>query len=303
VVVGGPPCQGFSSVRPFRGLTEDDQRNNLFESFVVVVAQTRPRWFVLENVVGLLQHKRQSAFQAILSGFEQLGYRTDWRVLNAAMFGLPQNRERVVVVGSREGMEFFWPSPSNYSDYRTMAGRHATVPTTGPMVPGPLPPALTIMDAISDLPPIEAGETASEYLTPPQNSFQELMRAGSESLTLHRATDHSAKMLEIIRHAGANRNELPDGLTTSGFSSSYSRLDPATPSATLTVNFVHPSSNKCIHPYQHRALTPREGARIQGFPDTFRFCGTRSKIVKQIGNAVPPLLGRSIGEALVRSLG
>ena len=118
---------------------------------------------------------------------------------------------------------------------------------------------------------------------------------------MHRATRHSDQMLNIIRHAGANRNELPDGMTTSGFSSSYSRLDPDVPSVTLTVNFVHPSSNKCIHPYQDRALTPREGARIQGFPDSFEFKGTRSKVVKQIGNAVPPLLGTAIGEALARS--
>lgn len=302
IVVGGPPCQGFSSIRPFRGLTEDDQRNNLFESFVVVVAQSRPKWFVLENVVGLLQHKRRGAFQAILDGFSELGYRTDWRVLNAAMYGLPQNRERVVIVGSRDGAEFRWPTPTHFSDYRTMAGRHAKRTRLNPLFAGSVPAAVTAMEAISDLPQVGAGAAAADYILPPQNSYQELMRHGCEKLTLHKATKHSAKMLEIIRHAGANRNELPAGMTTSGFSSSYSRLDPDIPSVTLTVNFVHPSSNKCIHPHQDRALTPREGARIQGFPDAFHFAGTRSKIVKQIGNAVPPLLGRAIGEALLRSM-
>jgi DNA (cytosine-5)-methyltransferase 1 len=302
IVVGGPPCQGFSSIRPFRGLTEDDQRNNLFESFVVVVAQARPRWFVLENVVGLLQHKRKGAFQAILDGFEELGYRTDWRVLNAAMYGLPQNRERVVVVGSRDGEAFQWPKRTHFSEHRTMAGRHAKRDVDAPLFAGEAPPAVTAMEAISDLPPVGAGETAAAYDLPAQNDYQALMRRGSDALTLHTATNHSAKMLEIIRHAGANRNELPEGMTTSGFSSSYSRLDPDSPSVTLTVNFVHPSSNKCIHPHQDRALTPREGARIQGFPDSFHFAGTRSKIVKQIGNAVPPLLGRVIGEALLRSM-
>jgi len=302
IVVGGPPCQGFSSIRPFRGLTEDDERNNLFESFVVAVATIRPAWFVLENVVGLLQHKRRSALDAILEGFGDLGYRVDWRVLNAALFGLPQNRERLVVVGSRDGKRFQWPAPTHYTPYRSMAGKGARHIEVGGLFQGALPPAMPAFDAISDLPPVAAGEAADSYLSPPENDYQRRMRKGVRGpLTMHRATRHSDQMLNIIRHAGANRNELPDGMTTSGFSSSYSRLDPDVPSVTLTVNFVHPSSNKCIHPYQDRALTPREGARIQGFPDSFEFKGTRSKVVKQIGNAVPPLLGTAIGEALARS--
>jgi len=302
IVVGGPPCQGFSSIRPFRGLTEDDQRNNLFESFVVVVSQARPKWFVLENVVGLLQHKRRAAFQSIIDGFRSIGYRMDCRVLNAALYGLPQNRERVVVVGSRDGNEFRWPTPTHSSTYRTMAGAGTPTTHSHPLLDGPVVPGVTVMEATSDLPPIAAGERAEQYHCPPGNSYQELMRSGSQTLTLHEATSHSPKMLEIIRHAGANRNHLPEGMTTSGFSSCYSRLDPDSPAVTITVNFVHPSSNKCIHPYQDRALTPREGARLQGFPDSFKFAGTRSKIVKQIGNAVPPLLGRTIGVALLESM-
>lgn len=297
IVVGGPPCQGFSSVRPFRGLTENDERNNLFESFVVTVATLRPTWFVLENVVGLIQHKRQSAFHAIVEGFRDIGYRVDWRVLNAAMFGLPQNRERVVIVGSRDNKPFCWPEPTHHTPYRSMAGLAAL--RVAPPAPG-LPPAVTAWEAISDLPAVEAGETASQYDLPPQNAYQELMREGARALTLHGATRHSARMMDIIRHSGPNRAGVA-GLTTSGFSSSYSRLDPDAPSVTLTVNFVHPSSNKCIHPHQDRALTPREGARIQGFPDTFVFPGARTKVVKQIGNAVPPLLGRAIGRALLNS--
>lgn len=302
VVVGGPPCQGFSSIRPFRGLTEDDERNNLFESFVVVVAHLRPRWFVLENVVGLIQHKRRAAFKSIIEGFTSIGYRVDWRVLNAAMFGLPQNRERVVVVGSRDGLPFRWPTPTNYTPYRSMAGSFARHITVEPLFQGSLPPAVAAYNAISDLPAVEAGESADQYALPPQNDYQRLMREGSTGLTLHESTRHREHMMEIIRQSGSNRNALPNGMTSSGFSSSYSRLDPLTPSVTLTVNFVHPSSNKCIHPYQDRALTPREGARIQGFPDRFEFVGTRSKVVKQIGNAVPPLLGKAVGDALLASM-
>ena len=116
---------------------------------------------------------------------------------------------------------------------------------------------------------------------------------------MHDATAHSAEMLNIIKHAGDNIHALPPGLVTSGFSSCYSRLAPNGPANTMTVNFVHPASNRCIHPFQDRALTPREGARLQGFPDTYVFQGTRGQVVKQIGNAVPPLLGRCIAEAIL----
>ncbi len=106
-------------------------------------------------------------------------------------------------------------------------------------------------------------------------------------------------MLEIIRHSGSNIRSVPQHLITSGFSSCYSRLNPNEPAVTLTVNFVHPASNKCIHPHQDRALTLREGARLQSFDDDFAFAGTRTQIAKQIGNAVPPLLGQAIAESVL----
>ena len=128
---------------------------------------------------------------------------------------------------------------------------------------------LSVFDAISDLPEIASGEIVNQYNKPPQTEYQKLMRENCRNLTLHAATKHSEKMMEIIRLSGKNRSSLPDGLTSSGFSSCYSRLSYDEPSTTLTVNFVHPSSNRCIHPTQDRALTPREGARIQGFKDNF----------------------------------
>ena len=166
-----------------------------------------------------------------------------------------------------------------------------------------LKPALTVMDAIHVLPEVESAQSAVYYrsdVTPTEYEIE--MRSDLERVTLHDATRHSPKMLKIIRLSGNNRSALPPGLTTSGFSTSYSRLEPNLPSVTLTVNFVHPSSNKCIHPYQDRALTPREGARLQGFKDNFQFRGNRAQVIKQIGNAVPPLLGRVIAEALSRQL-
>jgi len=109
-------------------------------------------------------------------------------------------------------------------------------------------------------------------------------------------------MLEIIKHAGPNINSIPKKLITSGFSTSYSRLEPNEPSVTITVNFCFPGSNKCIHPYQNRALTPREAARLQGFEDSYLFKGTRNQVVKQIGNAVPPILGNVIARSISKSM-
>jgi DNA (cytosine-5)-methyltransferase 1 len=303
VIIGGPPCQGFSSIRPFRTLTEHDPRNNLFEQFALVVDALRPSWFVMENVVGLLTTRGGSVLEAVKNVFQGAGYRLSWRVLNGTFYGLPQRRERFVLVGSRDGRDFLWPEATHYfNGARSMAGRLGQHVASPSLFPGKeLRPANTVMDAIHDLPPIAAGEEAVRYredVEPTQ--YESELRGGLNELTLHKATRHSSKMLEIIRHAGHSKSALPDGLVTSGFSTCYSRLEPDKPSVTLTVNFVHPSSNKCIHPYQDRALTPREGARLQGFPDAFQFIGTRAQVVKQIGNAVPPLLGRMIAKSLAR---
>jgi DNA (cytosine-5)-methyltransferase 1 len=163
-----------------------------------------------------------------------------------------------------------------------------------------LPPAVSVIEAIHDLPEIKSGEEATHYRSDVYpTSFELERRKNLKQLTLHKATNHSEKMLEIIKHSGSNIFALPAGMVTSGFSTSYSRIEADEPCVTLTVNFVHPGSNKCIHPYQDRALTPREGARLQGFDDDYVFVDNRSQIVKQIGNAVPPLLGRAIASTLL----
>lgn len=299
VIVGGPPCQGFSSIRPFRTLTEDDRRNSLVEHYVLMLAGLRPRWFVFENVVGLVTHEGGEKLQAILDAFSEMGYAVSWRIVNAASFGVPQNRERVVIVGNRLGIDFKWPTPTHHVNHRSMAGKRRELVTSLPLEMGVLKPAVTLMEAIGDLPPVEAGGEVTEYIQGSGCSeFQLSIRDGASELTWHRATKHSDKMMEIIRHAGSSINDLPPGMVTSGFSSCYSRLDANRPSNTITVNFVHPSSNRCIHPFQDRALTPREGARLQSFPDTFTFRGSTAQVVKQIGNAVPPALGSVIADAI-----
>lgn len=311
LIVGGPPCQGFSSIRPFRSSDEDDPRNSLFEEFAAYLNYFRPPAFVFENVVGLATHKKGATLDLMQTCFQRLGYDTDWRVLNAAHYGVPQKRERLILLGAERGVPIRFPRPTHQGDVRAVGVKDSSRllrPQSGPTLfddeESKLPPALTVAEAIDDLPPVAAGEEAHEYADEPRNDYQAARRKGCEELTLHQATKHSAKMLEIVRHAGPNVSCIPDHLITSGFSSCYSRLAADEPSTTITVNFVHPSSNRCVHPTQDRALTPREGARLQSFDDDFSFFGqNRTRIAKQIGNAVPPLLGQAIAGAVTEMLG
>jgi DNA (cytosine-5)-methyltransferase 1 len=306
LIIGGPPCQGFSSIRPFRSSDEDDPRNSLFEQFAIFVNFFRPRALVIENVVGLATHSDGSALAQMHERFASLGYDCDWRILNAAHFGVPQRRERLVFIGLQKGGKPVFPQPTHQSNGSTI-GYHdrarMVVPEAGLFTPKlNLKPALSVLEAIDDLPPIKSGEAADHYLEVPRNDYQRQRRNGCKKLSLHYSTAHTPRMLEIIRYSGKNISAIPSHLISSGFSSCYSRLDGDIPSVTITVNFVHPASNRCIHPKCDRALTPREGARLQSFDDEFQFAGNRSQVVKQIGNAVPPLLGKAIGEALAEVL-
>lgn len=303
LIIGGPPCQGFSSIRPFRSSAADDPRNSLFEQFANFVNFFRPRALVIENVVGLATHRDGATLAQMEECFADLGYDCDWRILNAAHFGVPQRRERVIFIGVQKGCKRVFPQPTHESNGATIGHRDRArmlIPSDDLFTARPnLRPAVTVLDAIDDLPPIGAGESADYYDRPPRNDYQRRRRNGSKTLALHYSTAHTPRMLEIIRHSGKNISAIPRHLISSGFSSCYSRLDGDMPSVTITVNFVHPASNRCIHPKCDRALTPREGARLQSFDDSFQFAGNRSQVVKQIGNAVPPLLGKAIGEALV----
>ena len=298
VVIAGPPCQGFSSIRPYRSINEDDQRNNLFEQLIIFVSFFQPRFVVFENVVGIAHHKNGGVLKDIQESFEFLGYTVNLEVLNAVHFGIPQKRERIILLARRGTTRSQFPNPTHQFNGRSMGGHFTNNPL--PLFTWDLPPAIKLIDAIKDLPPIAAGESATEYLDEltPGDYIRE-RRNGNQILTLHSATRHTPKMLEIIRQSGTNRWALPEGLTTSGFSTCYSRLSADEPSSTITVNFVHPASNRCIHPTQDRALTPREGARLQSFDDDFQFVGSRTEIVKQIGEAVPPLLGKAIARAIL----
>ncbi len=303
VLVGGPPCQGFSSIRPFRSTNDDDPRNSLFEEYASFVNYFRPKVFILENVVGLATHKKGNTLDVMRECFHQIGYDTDWKLLNAAHFGVPQKRERFVMVGVERGAKILFPKPTHSYSGATIGYKDKSkilAPEPNDLLSNNivLPRAVSAMEAIDDLPPIASGETAKLYTNPARTEYQKARRKDTQELSLHIATKHSEKMMEIIHHSGKNINCIPKHLITSGFSSCYSRLDADDPAVTITVNFVHPASNRCIHPTLHRALTPREGARLQSFDDDFKFFGSRTQITKQIGNAVPPLLGQAIADTI-----
>lgn len=311
VIVGGPPCQGFSSIRPNRSTNDDDQRNSLFVDFAAYVDHFRPSAFVMENVVGLATHKQGQLIEEIQDTFDALGYDADWRILNAAHFGVPQKRERLVMIGVERGAGLSFPRPTHgdAQGLSTIGHRDRSrmlMPTPASLLEegDRLDEFVTVDDAINDLPEVSAGESADSFDRPPRTDYQAARRKGRSEITLHESTRHTDKMLEIISYAGKNISSIPPHLITSGFSSCYSRVDGDEPCVTLTVNFIHPASNRCIHPTQDRALTVREGARIQSFDDDFEFhSSSRNRIAKLIGNAVPPLLGRSLGLHVADLLG
>lgn len=306
VIVGGPPCQGFSSLRPSRGAGLDDPRNSLYKQFVKYVGTLRPRVFLLENVVGILTAGEGRLVSEMLAAFQLAGYEVDWRVLNAANFGVPQKRERFFLVGVRKSLGHriapAFPAPNHWFAGRVIGtrlkDRYVVNHNSG------LPP-VTVRDAISDLPSLKSGEKKTLYRNPSPilTSYQAERRCGASSeLTLHEAASHNAKMLEVIRHAGANIHALPKGLVSSGYSSCYSRLAFDEPATTITVKFTSPASSKCIHPVDDRAITPREAARLQSFNDSFVFAGSKTEIASQIGNAVPPLFGEAFAPIIEQLL-
>lgn len=280
VVVGGPPCQGYS--QKGKRKTIHDERNFLFRYFVDVVREVEPEYFVMENVPNLLTNEGGYFKRELVSLFNEIGYTVNADVLCASDYGVPQDRRRAFIIGKRGGEQ-----------------------------PVAMPPKkskkTTIWDAISDLNYLESGEGAEEqeYRKDPQSGYQGMLRKGSKLLTGHISTKHSKIALErmaMIPPRGGKEYLPPEHLTKSIYSGTWVRMDADDVSVTITTRFDTPASGRFTHPYLNRAITVREAARIQSFPDSFRFYGTKTSQMKQVGNAVPPLLAQAVAETILNDM-
>ncbi len=325
LIIGGPPCQSFSTV----GQRVYDDKATMYEQYLRILSIARPKMFLFENVKGILS-MRETFYQRdqegnivytitknaetgrerkkpVITGYgrkvmdiitekfaninEGLGYNITKKVLNAVDFGVPENRERVFIVGIRNDLNIDWDFP---------------VPQTTSH--------LSIKDAISDLPPVKEGEEIKTYTVLPQNAYQTLMRNGSNNITCHFCGKYGDKIRTVIKNVqqGQGKDDFNKLITegkvdkkyklTSGYANTYGRLIEDQPCTTITNNLATPSGLRCIHYEQDRALTPREGARIQSFPDWFAFKGDKTNITTQIGNAVPPLLAMALAKQIDSAL-
>lgn len=278
VVMGGPPCQGFS--QKGKRLSLDDPRNFLFQQFVRFVKEFKPKYFVLENVPNIVTTSNGFFKNQIVEAFENIGYVVKYGILCAADFGVPQDRHRAVFIGQRGKLEVTLPKPN---------GIHTT-----------------IKDAIYDLPFLGSGEGSEEstYDKEPFSDYQCLMRKDSHILYNHVATKHNALALKRLAMIpkGAGKEVLPpEERTKSIYSGTWSRMIEDEISVTITTRYDTPSSGRFTHPILDRCITTREAARIQSFPDTFRFYGNKTSQMKQVGNAVPPLLAKAIAEEIKKN--
>lgn len=286
VIVGGPPCQGFSSLGK-----EDvnDVRNFLWQQYAEVILSARPKYFVIENVAQFLKSQQFTEFESStrlggrLSNYDISAH----GVLNAAHFGSPQTRRRTVVIGRRHDMPQIYLPPATHQDRTQWA---------------------TVRQAWTGLPAkVDDTELPDRWVT-----FQgERLRGAFKSSELHLSrhyTDLSLSRFQEIKEGG-NRFDIPDHLLSdcwrrhqTGSGDVMGRLFWNRPSVTIRTEFVKPEKGRYLHPEENRAITLLEGARIQGFDDDYRWCGSKTAIAKQIGNAVPIALGAAIGRQLSQAL-
>lgn len=287
VIVGGPPCQGYSVYNHQRGA--DDPRAGLFKEYLRIVEGIQPRWLVMENVTGITSISNGGIVREIYEGMAALGYRVDMRMLKAEEFGVPQERRRVFFIANRIGAPIFFPEP-----------------THGPE----LLPFVTVWDAISDLPNLSNGSTGEPcpYRTAPRTSYQRELRGECTSVTNHSAPRLSSVNEERMQHIppGGSWRDIPRELLPAGMQRAkrsdhtkrYGRPRKTDLACTiLTKCDIHWGAY--IHPTQNRAFSVREAARLQSFPDYFEFSGSRTEQYVQVGNAVPPLLGKCVAKSLL----
>lgn len=286
IIIGGPPCQAYSTVGK---RLIDDPRGKLFQQYYRLLKEINPDFFLYENVKGLLTINKGKLFEEIIELFDSLGYRVNYKVLNALDYGVPQNRERIIIIGTKLNKKFEFPVQTHYSKDKSLISKQKL--------------HLTLKDALSDLPLLKTSQIEENYICEPTNDYQKKMRKNikDNSVKEHFCTKNNQNLKKIMEYLpqGGTINDLPQELKPkSGFGNTYSRLWWNKPSTTITRNFSTPSSSRCIHPLSPRPLTIREAARLQSFPDDFIFCGNNSSKKVQIGNAVPPILSEMLAKQI-----
>lgn len=280
MIVGGPPCQGYSMKGKKLGL--QDPRNFLFREYLDLVQRLQPDVFVIENVKGLLLSANGWFKDEIVRTIENLGYTVRFGILNAANYGVPQARERAIFICSKHG---------------AIELPEATVNRK-----------VTVRDAIEDLAYMESneGDFLQDYITEPKCAYQIMMRAGSKKLYNHKASNHKQIAIDKLKMIPPEQGKefLPEELHgKQKFKTTWGRLKWDDVSPTIDTRFDASSNGTNNHPFLHRAITPREAARIQSFDDKFIFYGSKVYVRKQIGNAVPPLLAKAIADKIAKTFG
>lgn len=279
MIIGGPPCQGFSLKGKKLGL--NDPRNFLFREYLNIVKELQPDVFTIENVKALLSTSAGWFKNQIVEEVHQLGYHVKYGILNAARFGVPQSRERAIFLCCKE--------------------KSIDLPVGTDQI-------VTVKDAISDLAYLDSGEGAfeQEYAIEPKSGYQAARRKHSKKLYNHKASNHSAiaiqKLSMIPPECG--KEHLPqDMLGKQQFSGTWGRLKWDCVSPTIDTRFDASSNGTNNHPFLNRSITPREAARLQSFDDDFVFVGAKVQVRQQIGNAVPPLLAKAIADKIYEEIG
>lgn len=280
MIIGGPPCQGFSLKGKKLGL--DDPRNFLFKEYLNFVEAIKPEVFVIENVKALLSTSAGWFKEAIINKVKEMGYYVECGVLTASDFGVPQSRQRAIFICSK---------------HKKINLPEATVTKK-----------TTVRDAIYDLAYLNSneGDFEQNYITEATSDYQKLMRKGCHKLYNHKASNHAEvaiKKLKMIPPECGKEHLPKEMLGKQKFTGTWGRLRWDSESPTIDTRFDASSNGRNNHPFLHRAITPREAARIQSFDDKFVFLGSKVHVRTQIGNAVPPLMAKAIADHIYKEIG
>ncbi len=315
LIAGGPPCQGFSVNAPIRSL--DDPRNHLFKDFLRIASILKPKAILIENVPGIISLGEGTVVEQVYYELDRLGYKVDHRILFAGHYGVPQMRFRTIFIAIKKtnSNKIVFPEPEyNAKANANFTGAKSLCLDVMPLQEWLLKPHINVKDALSDMPEIEQGIIKEEldYATEPQNEYQKYLRINSNKIYNHYSNKLASINLERLKHIpqGGSWRDIPHELLPEGLKRAhrsdhtkrYGRLDPNGLCSTVLTK-CDPHWGSFFHPYYDRVISVREAARIQSFPDRYRFYGTVTKQYEQVGNAVPPLMAKIIGQTIKSLIG